>query len=461
MFVISLLLSFLLGFILVNRLLLLKVPGFSSLWWVKIFLSTGVGIGMSSLLYVSMQYLFQLAPLIVFLIELVLLSGLFLFDKVSKKEYYLAPIQHHNKEGHRIVELFFFILLAISIGAFIHQSYLNPHGGWDAWTIWNMHARFISAGPQGWENLLSPYISWSHPDYPLLIPGIIARNWGFIGSRIPMIPITIAFVFTFGTVGLLVAAVRFLKGRYISALAGIALLGTAAFVQLGANQYADIPLGFFILSTLMLSLLYERFKPGNKGMLILAGLSAGLAGWTKNEGLLFIMVFFAVRFLVAAWHRNIKTCFSEYLSLGKGLIPIGLVILYFKIKIAPGSDLFYDSSANILDKLLDAQRYFTIIKSFIREFLLSGNGLVLVLLAFIFLAGVKLDKEIKRGVYTCLLVLVLMVAGYFLIYVITPKPLEWHLATSLERLSYQLTASMLLTVSMFLRPWSSNKKVKS
>ena len=71
MFVISLLLSFILGFILVNRLLLLKTPTFSSLWWGKIFFSTGVGIGMSSLVYVSMQYLFQLAPLIIFLIELV------------------------------------------------------------------------------------------------------------------------------------------------------------------------------------------------------------------------------------------------------------------------------------------------------------------------------------------------------------------------------------------------------
>ncbi len=169
------------------------------------------------------------------------------------------------------------------------------------------------------------------------------------------------------------------------------------------------------------------------------------------------MVFLSVRFLVTAWYRNIKTCFSEYLSLGKGLIPIGLVILYFKIKIAPGSYLFNDSMAHILDKLLDAERYFNIIKWFLREFLLFGNGFVLVLLAFIFLAGFKLDEEIRRGVYTCLLVLVLMLAGYFLIYVITPKPLEWHLATSLERLYYQLAASTLFTVSMFLRPWPINE----
>lgn len=149
MFVISLLQSFLLGFILVKHLLLLKTPGFSSLWWVKIFLSTGVGIGMSSLIYVLMQYLFQPAPLIVFLIELVLLSALFLYDKVSKKEFYLPTIQQPLTGRNRMIEVSFFILLVISIGVFIYNSYLNPHGGWDAWAIWNMHARFISSGPQG------------------------------------------------------------------------------------------------------------------------------------------------------------------------------------------------------------------------------------------------------------------------------------------------------------------------
>lgn len=457
MFVISLLLSFLLGFIPVNRLLLLKTPAFSSLWWVKIFLSTGVGIGISSLLYVSMLYLFQLSPLPVFLIELVLLSALFLYDKVSKKDPYLPTIQYPLKEGNRVVEVFFFMLLAISIGAFVYNSYLNPHGGWDAWAIWNMHARFISAGTQGWENLFSSHISWTHADYPLLIPGIIAWNWGFTGSQTPIVPIAIAFIFTFGTVGLLVAIVRFLKGRYISALAGIALLGTAVFVQLGAMQYADIPLGFFLLSTLTLCLLYEKLKPANKNMLILAGLSAGLAGWTKDEGLLFIMVFLAGWFLAAPGYRNIKTCFQEYLALGKGLVPIAVVILYFKIKIAPIPCLLNDYRIHIPDKLLDTGRYLTIIKGFVQEFLFSGNGLVLLLLAFIFLARVKLDKEIKRGVHTCLFVLVLMTAGYFFIYVITPKPLEWHLAASLERLAYQLVSSMVLTVSMFLHPWPINE----
>jgi hypothetical protein len=106
-FVLSLLLSFLLGFILVNHLLLLKSPVFSSLLWVKIFLSFGVGIGLSSVLYVSIQYIFQPAPLMVFFIELVILSALIIYHEVSKKNSYLTVIQHPLKEKKRMVEFFF------------------------------------------------------------------------------------------------------------------------------------------------------------------------------------------------------------------------------------------------------------------------------------------------------------------------------------------------------------------
>jgi len=131
---------------------------------------------------------------------------------------------------------------------------------------------------------------------------------------------------------------------------------------------------------------------------------------------------------------------------------MAFVILYFKLKIAPRNDLFNDSLGQILDRLTDFERYLTIIKSFIQEFVFSGNGLVLLLLIFFFLARGKPDQEIKTGIQTCFLVLVFMLVGYFSIYVITPKPLEWHLTTSLERIAYQMLTPMLLTVSMFLSP---------
>ena len=73
--------------------------------------------------------------------------------------------------------------------------------------------------------------------------------------------------------------------------AALFLLATAYFVRLGGDQYADIPMGFFILSTAVLLMLSEATAAtgGSKGLLSLAGLTAGFAAWTKNEGVLFVL----------------------------------------------------------------------------------------------------------------------------------------------------------------------------
>ncbi len=76
-------------------------------------------------------------------------------------------------------------------------------------------------------------------------------------------------------------------------LGAIALLATPSFVEQGAWQYADIPLSFFYLATIVLLSLYdERTQEASSqspaGLLALGGVAAGFAAWTKNEGVLFL-----------------------------------------------------------------------------------------------------------------------------------------------------------------------------
>jgi hypothetical protein len=55
------------------------------------------------------------------------------------------------------------------------------------------------------------------------------------------------------------------------------------------------------------------------------------------------------------------------------------------------------------------------------------------------------NREGKDGnaLKTTIYIILLMLAGYFLVYVITPYDLEWHLNTSLSRLFVQLWPSFL------------------
>ena len=53
------------------------------------------------------------------------------------------------------------------------------------------------------------------------------------------------------------------------------------------------------LSSLALLCLYSERAPGESGLLVLAGFMAGCAGWTKNEGLLFISALLCIGFAFA------------------------------------------------------------------------------------------------------------------------------------------------------------------
>src|SRR5262249_45006167 len=43
------------------------------------------------------------------------------------------------------------------------------HGTWDAWAIWNLHARVLVRAGSEWPSILNT-VTFSNPDYPLLLP---------------------------------------------------------------------------------------------------------------------------------------------------------------------------------------------------------------------------------------------------------------------------------------------------
>ncbi len=94
---------------------------------------------------------------------------------------------------------------------------------------------------------------------------------------------------------------------------------------------ADVPILFFMLSSLVL--MYLALTRGQGSPMVLSGLMAGLAGWTKNEGLLFILA--AVLGLSLTRYKDMRR--SLFLFAAGLALPLA-VILYFK-GIAPPGDL--------------------------------------------------------------------------------------------------------------------------
>lgn len=362
-----------------------------------------------------------------------------------------------DRPGGRIRPVFgtaFALALIASAYASAVRTVAHPHGdGWDAFAIWDLHARFLFRGGPHWKDGFVSLIPWSHPDYPLLLPAAIAHFWRYVGNESWVVPSVIALIFAFSTVGLLFSGLSILRGQSQALLGGTVLLATPFFVEQGTSQYADVPLAFFFLATIVL-LCFHDAGTRQPGLLALAGLTAGFAAWTKNEGLLFLGAVVLARVVILARHEGWSSCRRQMASLLLAALPVLLVIAYFKVRVAPAGDLF-SSPANLWRKILDPARYWATVQWYAKEFLRFGHWLLIpgtVLLAgYYFMVGREVGSKYEAGIRTSVLALGLTLAGYFAVYVITPYDIHWHLRSSLNRLFLQVWPSAVFLFFLALR----------
>jgi hypothetical protein len=415
-------------------------------------LSFGCGVGIFSVIFflAHVSGITNLLALDLTLFAL-LLASLFLFQTRAKTNVTTARAREPFDGPiwlHRVLTATFVVALCAAVYSTVLRTLAHPHGdGWDAFAIWNLHARFLFRGGAHWRDGFSLLIPWSHPDYPLLLPAAVAHFWTFLGYDAPAVPAVIGLAFTFATVALLFSSLSILRGAVPAMLGGLTLLATPSFIALGTWQYADVPLSFFVLATIVLLRLYDaRHSPG---FLALASLAAGFAAWTKNEGVLFVAAVVIARTLLIRNRRVLSSesrlAVTHIVSLLVAILPVFLLVACFKYFVAPSGDLFSDPGT-MLHKLLDPLRYWIILKWYAKEFLRFGHWLLLpapllMLAYYSFLTHPDVRSDADSGDRASTLALSLTLAGYFAIYLITPYDLYWHLRFSLSRLFLQLWPS--------------------
>jgi len=131
-----------------------------------------------------------------------------------------------------------------------------------------------------------------------------------------------------------------------------------------------------------------------------------------------------------------------------------LVLLFIlKAFLVPTNGLFaVQSWANIGEKLTDPTRYWTALKTITGQLAWYGHGMTAAMAAaFVIVWPRSLRQQLLR-LLPGLSVVLLMLFGYFLVYVITPQNLTWHLNTSIHRLLLQLWPSIILLYGVALQP---------
>lgn len=323
--------------------------------------------------------------------------------------------------------------LALLVNRGFHLS--EKYGQWDAWAIWNLHAKFLFY-PESWENLFAPGVS-PHPDYPLNLPLINAFIWRIVGSQSFLVPFAIASLVT-----LLIPVISFLqlclRNLWIAAAVLIWYATDDFYIERGLSQYADSLLSLLFFCSFICADYYNN--TGKKKYLRLTGVFLGLGAWTKNEGIMLAGIF-SICYL-PVWIKK-----DRWLHILLGAAISLLALLIFKLGFAPANDLVSRQSKT-LDFITNAERY-SIIRNALQQitdkYFSTQQNLLWICGTLYLLRNQWLDRQ--------MMILLLCFLGFMTVYLLTPMPLEWHLNTSLDRVLLQLSPAFIYVAGKILSNW--------
>jgi hypothetical protein len=407
---------------------------------IKVFLSAGVGFGVSSLL--GFLWIWAGLPLTVYAWLESVVAILLMVWLLIKNRHLLRMPEISVKQ-----EFLWFLFLAVGILFFSLNLFLYglqyPHGRPDAWINWNVVARFIYLGGSDWQATFLR--QWDHPDYPLFMAVTNAITWEFLGNTSTWGPIAFHFTISIFTAGSLFAFVNNFRDLKQAVLTVIIFMSLPFILDQGMRQYADLLLAYLMLAAGGLTLWYFQTKEIRLALLI--GLLVGLCGWSKNEGLAAILSFSLV-FAWLALKKDHQPAFRNYMiGLAFPLLIIGL----FKLFLAPSNDLM-SAQGSSFDKLLELERYAIIFKEAGAMFWQLGNTPVS-LIGLIILAALLIGSSTTRtpGMWTLYTVIGQQLLIYFVIYLLTPLELTYHLRTSADRLYLHILPLAFLLFFLWLK----------
>ena len=321
----------------------------------------------------------------------------------------------------------------------------QPLGAWDARSIWFFHARmiYVAGTLSSATGLQHPSLTFSHPDYPKLIPALAAQIMtlrGYWNEYLPKAAL------------LLVLGPAFL-GLFALARWRLAFVFLVTVLPFGLrgwlwNGYMDGHLALYL--ALVLFFMGNALTSGNDLHLFLGLTALALLPNIKNEGYLAVLSSLVIWGITAWLRRNhslARTWLSVFkskatwLALGLMAAPTGLwnlkkVLWGLTNDLALGSP---GSFSRLLTRLGDGS-----LDTILRMAYPNLYGGLLVILFATSVLVLQRRAALPPAAQVALLTALLYLLGLLTIYLATPHDLNWHLRTSVDRTLLGVNAAALM-----------------
>jgi hypothetical protein len=320
------------------------------------------------------------------------------------------------------------IFTAFTIVCYALYATLAAVWEWDFWAIWGLKAKvFLEAGGIDWHFLESPWNTFAHPDYPLLVPlnydfvalvnGAWSDRWlGLLG---------VAFAVALALVARSLAAreTRPLFASLLTLL--VAALGFSRYI--GLAEGALIAFGGAGVLFVRAALRDDDDASWRHGALML-----GFAANCKNEGMA-LLVAVTIAVIAASWSRARKL-WPAYALAAPWLILRALHTL--PTDIVAGSAL-----SRFLTRLPHTHE----LLFFLAEQLAKPWFWLAILIGIVIAPAAARRRE--RFVFA---VTVIQLLFYIFAYLMTPNGLRWHVLSSWSRLTPQIAVPIAFAVFLML-----------
>lgn len=302
---------------------------------------------------------------------------------------------------------------------------------WDAFAIWGLKAKVLAM-----ESLRSDPIyfhdlsfSYSHLDYPLLLPFLIAGVYGITGCTDDQAA-KIIFPLFYMNLGIVIYwGLRWKISRIQSAFLTSILLGTPVLVRWAGSGCADSLLTLFFAASALFTV--KWLEEEKRSDLLLAALFVAFCAHTKNEGMAIVLSVLAILFIFTAARfkaHRLSGFFLFVFTVSALLLP-----LLWWVKGIPRTHENYISKISPEIVMENAHRVRIIIPAFLKAAVNwnKWGGLWLLIVPMSVLGRKAFRKQSVAAIW---LLFLMQIGIYQLIYLISSWNVKQLIGFSLDRL---------------------------